>query len=226
MSRGRSNPRDKLLERQIAEVVLRGDSPPPVLHLSIQRETRDKIRGFRISGEDEFGRPIEFFVGKKTAADAIRDVYQEVSDPEDRLRRISNLLRWDAESSPAARSTVSAAQARPPTGPTAPATEQGALEMTRRAVLSMPSRGRFGPDKVFISAIYDQIAPALGWSIDQFKRWLAKANQEEALDLSRADGQGDMDADLVHRSEIVDRGATLHFVVDRTARAVRRRDWA
>src|SRR5262249_7918987 len=170
--------------------------------------------GFRISGEDEVGKPIELFTKKKAAADAIRDVYQDVADHEERLRRVKSLLRWDAESSGPGRTTP---VATPPRTPPSLVTEQVAIDLTRRAVREVPPEGRFGPDKVFIAAVYDRVARDLGGSLDQFKRWLVQANQRQVVDLTRADAQGDMDPDLVQRSEVVDRGAAFHFVVDRAA---------
>lgn len=77
--------------------------------------------------------------------------------------------------------------------------------------------GRYGASKVFIAAIWDKIGHRIGMSLDQYKRWLVAANREQYLDLARADTRGDMPADMLERSEIVDLGAAFHFVVDRAA---------
>lgn len=223
MRKGRSGPASEDLERDIEEI-LSGDgsprrkpeaNPTETPRLSVRR-ARDRGRsGFRVSGRDKFGESIDLFVRKKAAADSIRDVYHDVADRDERMRRVKNLLHWDAGSDPDASRSSSSTRVDPQVNPRPPTTEQAAAGVTRRAVREVPPAGRFGPDKVFISAIYDRVAPDLGWSLDQFKRWLVRANQDQILDLARADSQGDMDPDLLQRSEIVDRGAAFHFVVDR-----------
>jgi hypothetical protein len=92
------------------------------------------------------------------------------------------------------------------------------LTLVREAIPRIGSDGRFGPEKVFVSAIWHRIEsdsrlPEL--SLDRFKRWLVTANRDQLLDLARADLVGAMDAELVAESEIRDLGATFHFVVDR-----------
>ncbi len=79
-------------------------------------------------------------------------------------------------------------------------------------------RGRFGPDKVFIAAIWRHLKhdPRFqGVTLSQFKHRLVEANRESLLDLARADTLGDMNADEVSASEIRDMGSTFHFVVDK-----------
>lgn len=92
------------------------------------------------------------------------------------------------------------------------------LDVVRQTLPRIGSDGRFGAEKVFVSAIWrriehDRLAPDM--SLDRFKRWLVSANREQLLDLARADLVGAMDAKLVADSEIEDKGATFHFVVDR-----------
>jgi CheY-like chemotaxis protein len=80
--------------------------------------------------------------------------------------------------------------------------------------------GRFGMDKVFISAIWRKLAqdPRLrGMTLPQFKRRLVEANRARVLDLARADLVGAMDPSEVQTSEIEDMGSTFHFVIDRHA---------
>jgi CheY-like chemotaxis protein len=80
--------------------------------------------------------------------------------------------------------------------------------------------GRFGMDKVFISAIWRTLAqdPRLrGMTLPQFKRRLVEANRARVLDLARADLVGAMDPSEVQTSEIEDMGSTFHFVIDRHA---------
>jgi hypothetical protein len=92
------------------------------------------------------------------------------------------------------------------------------LSLVREAIPRIGSDGRFGPEKVFVSALWRYIEddgrlPDL--SLDRFKRWLVTANRDQLIDLVRADSQGDMDGRLLEESEIRDLGATFHFVVDR-----------
>jgi hypothetical protein len=94
------------------------------------------------------------------------------------------------------------------------------LTLVREAIPRIGSDGRFGPEKVFVSAIWHRIEsdsrlPDL--SLERFKRWLVTANRDQLLDLARADLVGAMDAKLVAESEIRDLGSTFHFVVDRRA---------
>ena len=94
------------------------------------------------------------------------------------------------------------------------------LTLVREAIPRIGSDGRFGPEKVFVSAIWHRIEsdsrlPDL--SLERFKRWLVTANRDQLLDLARADLVGAMDANLVAESEIRDLGSTFHFVVDRRA---------
>lgn len=76
--------------------------------------------------------------------------------------------------------------------------------------------GRFG-SKVFVSAIWRRVQddPRLGgMTYDQFKRKLVELNRTGALVLARADLIGALDPDEVAESEISDRGATFHFVLN------------
>lgn len=94
------------------------------------------------------------------------------------------------------------------------------LNLVRETIPRIGADGRFGDEKVFVSAIWQHLEDdgrLADWSLDRFKRWLVTANRDQLLDLARADAQGDMDSRLVEESEIVDRGATFHFVVDRQA---------
>jgi len=99
------------------------------------------------------------------------------------------------------------------------------LTLVREAIPRIGADGRFGDEKVFVSAIWQYLEDdgrLADWSLDRFKRWLVKANSDQLLDLARADAQGDMDSRLVEESEIIDQGAAFHFVVDRQALTSRR----
>jgi hypothetical protein len=70
---------------------------------------------------------------------------------------------------------------------------------------------------VFVSAIWRSIEHdrrLVDLSLDRFKRWLVTANRDGWLVLARADLIGAMDSKQVAESEIEDRGATFHFVLD------------
>jgi hypothetical protein len=91
------------------------------------------------------------------------------------------------------------------------------LQMVREAIPRVGEEGRFGDEKVFVSALWHNMERdrRLGdLSFDRFKRWLVRANRDGWLVLVRADLVGAMDAKLVADSEIEDRGATFHFVLD------------
>jgi hypothetical protein len=120
--------------------------------------------------------------------------------------------------------TVPASTAKPPTGTvltvvsTVTESEKAPdlLEAVRDTIPRIGNEGRFG-EKVYVSAIWRTIArerKAGDLSLDHFKRWLVGANRDGWLVLARADLIGAMDAKQVTESEIHDRGATFHFVLD------------
>ncbi|MCW5807924.1 MAG: hypothetical protein KIT31_36565, partial [Deltaproteobacteria bacterium] len=109
-----------------------------------------------------------------------------------------------------------------PTPAAAPAARDLAAAVRAR-IPAIGEAGRFGDDKVFISALWDALdgdQPA-GMTLDGFKRWLVEANAAQAVTLLRADLAPIMDQTLIAASEIVDRGATFHFVKDERAFAHR-----
>lgn len=74
--------------------------------------------------------------------------------------------------------------------------------------------GRFGEDKIFISSLHGRVGKKLGMALPEFKRWLLDQLRHGTLILARADMPGMMPERLVKSSEISDRGATYHFVID------------
>lgn len=118
-----------------------------------------------------------------------------------------------------------AAQPEPPAQPAPASPEPPAetlLEVVREALPRVGDDGRYGAEKVFVSAIWQRIERdrrlaelSLELSLDRFKRWLVDANRDGWLVLARADLVGAMDQRLVADSEIEDQGATFHFVLDR-----------
>jgi hypothetical protein len=91
------------------------------------------------------------------------------------------------------------------------------LAVVRETLPEIGQEGRFGSEKVFVSALWHKIEdrgrPAAP-SLDHFKRWLVTANRNRWLTLARADVVGVMDPRQVRESEILDLGATFHFVLD------------
>lgn len=79
----------------------------------------------------------------------------------------------------------------------------------------VPAAGRFGADRVFISALWRQLDRGRfpGLSLDSFKKYLLAANRELRLTLARADMPGAMDRATVEASEIRYLNSTFHFVV-------------
>jgi hypothetical protein len=113
---------------------------------------------------------------------------------------------------PAAEPPRAAPPAPRPTQPSA----SNLLEVVREAIPRIGSEGRFG-EKVYVSAIWRTIErdrKAGDLSLDHFKNWLVRANRDGWLVLARADLIGAMDAKQIGESEINDRGATFHFVLD------------
>lgn len=105
-----------------------------------------------------------------------------------------------------------------PVQPARSVPEDGLLSTVREMLPKIGSEGRFGSEKVFVSALWHRIEPARSsaeLSLDVFKRWLVTANRDGWLQLARADLVGAMDPRQVAESEIRDRGATFHFVLDR-----------
>ncbi|HEY0189663.1 MAG TPA: hypothetical protein VGC42_00980 [Kofleriaceae bacterium] len=103
------------------------------------------------------------------------------------------------------------------------------IEAVHDALTKVGTAGRFGGEKVFISALWHEVIRHRGLtdlSLGDFKRWLVDANRDQLIDLVRADLVGAMDPQLVAESEIEDLGATFHFVIDRRANDRHRREEA
>lgn len=97
-----------------------------------------------------------------------------------------------------------------------PAPMQNLLQVVRETIARIGAEGRFG-EKVYVSAIWrtlERDRKAGDLSLDHFKSWLVRANRDGWLVLARADLIGAMDARQINESEINDRGATFHFVLD------------
>lgn len=98
-----------------------------------------------------------------------------------------------------------------------PTSEPDLLAVVRDVIPRVGAEGRFGEEKVFVSAIWrtaERDRRVGDYSLDRFKSWLLDANRRGHLALARADLVSAMDAQLVADSEIHDRGATFHFVLD------------
>ena len=84
------------------------------------------------------------------------------------------------------------------------------------AASQVPAAGRFGADRVFISAVWKQLGAqrdAMGPNLDAFKTRLLDANRALRLTLARADMPGAMNRATVAASEITCLNSTFHFVV-------------
>jgi hypothetical protein len=98
--------------------------------------------------------------------------------------------------------------------------ELSVAEIARAVTEMLPrigSDGRYGPYKVFVSEIWRRLSADPRFhkmSLPEFKDRLMDANQEGWLNLARADFVGAMNREQVHTSEIRDRGASFHFVLD------------
>jgi hypothetical protein len=121
------------------------------------------------------------------------------------------------ESPPRARPAPGEApRSAPPAPPTTQPSVSNLLQVVREAIPRIGAEGRFG-EKVYVSAIWRTIErdhKAGDLSLDHFKSWLVRANRDGWLVLARADLIGAMDAKQINESEINDRGATFHFVLD------------
>jgi hypothetical protein len=90
-------------------------------------------------------------------------------------------------------------------------------DAVRDALTRVPPSGRFGEHKIFIVSLWEALASdarAGGIDLAAFKRWLLEANAKQSIVLARADLVGAMDPTRVAASEILDRGASFHFVLD------------
>jgi hypothetical protein len=104
----------------------------------------------------------------------------------------------------------------PPAPPTTQTPASNLLQVVREVIPRIGAEGRFG-EKIYVSAIWRTIErdrKAGDLSLDHFKSWLVRANRDGWLVLARADLIGAMDAKQINESEINDRGATFHFVLD------------
>ncbi len=106
----------------------------------------------------------------------------------------------------------------PPT-PEPPRPPLDFLDAVRDATTRVPAEGRFGAERVFISALWEQLdegAAFPGLTLDAFKKRLLDANRKQQLTLARADMPGAMDRATVAASEIRHLNSTFHFVLDRS----------
>lgn len=112
--------------------------------------------------------------------------------------------------------------------PPAPARQEMSLQEFGRAVNSAAdgigdesnggkARGRFGEQKVFVSAIWRRLADDprfANMTVEQFHRKLLDAHRQRLLTMARADLVAAMDDNEVVESEINANGATFHFVIN------------
>lgn len=102
-----------------------------------------------------------------------------------------------------------------------PWTADDVVAAVRNATSHVPAAGRFGGDRVFVSAIWRQLGEGsafAGLTLDKLKAILLAANRQQQLTLARADLVGAMDPREVAASEIRHLNSTFHFVLDRARR--------
>ena len=97
-------------------------------------------------------------------------------------------------------------------------------KMTKSILKQLPVIGYHDANRlaIFKSDGNEDGSRVVGWVHgtvlgDDFKRWLIVMNRDRILNLARADLTGYMDPEQVERSEIRDRGASFHFVIDKIA---------
>jgi hypothetical protein len=186
--------------------------PPGPLTLN---RIRSHVLARRV-GVEAKGKPME--LAMRVAAGAVR---ARRADKKSMARALGR--RWVQQAEvPSGAQSVQPSQRPPPVQLAPPAAPEVLLEVVRETLPRVGHDGRYGAEKVFVSAIWHSIARdhrLAELTLDRFKRWLVTANRDGWLALARADLVGAMDADLVAESEIEDQGATFHFVLDRSAGA-------
>lgn len=102
---------------------------------------------------------------------------------------------------------------RPPKATAAPVPRIGMHEAVHEA---MKKAHRFGESKVFISSVWTQLEErAVMWgTLAAFKAWLVEENRSGMVRLARADLVSAMDPEMVSASEVEERGASWHFILD------------
>lgn len=176
--------------------------------------TLEKIRAHllaRRAGVEARGKARE--IAARLAAKALRAPRGDLKH-----LRIGLLRKWAAgDAHDALTSAASSAPLTSPVqAPEPPTTiDDGEFaSLVQDAAHDVGPDGRFGSQKVFISAVWEQLHERLDISLDELKRRLLDANRRGALSLARADLVGAMDPSIVARSEIADANASFHFVID------------
>jgi hypothetical protein len=125
--------------------------------------------------------------------------------------------RWVADASAAAVATSPPpTRVKPVPAPTV-WTDDDVIKAVRDATSQVPAAGRFGGDRVFVSAIWRQLGEETrfpGLTLDGLKDRLIAANRRQQVTLARADMPGAMDQREVAASEIRYLNSTFHFVLD------------
>jgi hypothetical protein len=189
---------------------------PPGPHKLVDIRAHVLARRIGVSAK---GKPVE--IAKRAAREVVGAARADKTSMVPALGR-----RWvhEAAGSPGTRPASPQSPVEPVQPTQAPSAET-LLEVVRETIPRIGVDGRFGTEKVFVSAIWrsmERDRRLADLSLDRFKRWLVSANRDGWLVLARADLVGAMDARLVAESEIQDQGATFHFVLDRRAGAPER----
>lgn len=162
---------------------------------------------------------------KRVAAAAVRARKTDAGSLKQALVR-----RWLAEPGPHG-SEASPSQDRPaaerradePLRDSGDTLDRALLALVQEVLPLLRAPDRFGPDKVFLSALWSAVRAhprcPPGLAAEPFRRWLLRANQRQLLTLARADLVGAMDEQRVAASELQHDGAEFHFVLDPRATA-------
>jgi hypothetical protein len=171
--------------------------------------------GLKVSAKIKSAKDLQSFAGfaaREIAKASPKDVSLLTHLRCKGLYRIKSIKQSTSSTSPPV-STAPPAASQPKNG-------NILLTAVQEAIPRIGTDGRYGPEKVFVSALWHSIERdnrANHLSLDRFKHWLLEANRSRLIDLARADLVGAMDPKLVEESEIRDFGSTFHFVLDRQA---------
>jgi hypothetical protein len=177
--------------------------------------TMDRIRAHflaRRAGVDDRGRATE--IASQVACRAVRAHNRTAL-------KASAVKRWVAGEAITPAAPAPVATAAPAVSQPAPVRrpldDSSFAAMINDTAHKIGPDGRYGGHKVFVSAIWRNLSDELqgrGMGLDELKRRLVDANRAGLLSLARADLVGAMNPEEVKLSEILDRGASFHFVLD------------